>query len=323
MTKRLHIVASCSDRKSRAVPAKLRLRDVESGKSASATVSSWWQRLSDADVEAIPARSLYKGDHWSVVSKLQAAATGYETELWVSSAGYGLVHASTPIKPYSATFATKQDDSVHRFETEEARGNDLLINWWHSLADHRFSQNIWARTLTALLKNDPDSWVLIVAGPQYLRAMATDLAQAVQQLSDPDRLLVVSSSEKPLPTPVRDNWIPSNAKLQAKLGGSLSSLHARVAQRILSESSGTPLSASALQKQYRREIDELEGAKPGNRIPLSDEAVRAFIESRLDQNKGRSYTSLLRELRNNQLACEQKRFKSLYSEIAHRNHHAT
>ena len=64
----------------------------------------WTTRLEDDTVAPIAAHDLYCGDHWAVAKGLAAGAQSRRVELWVASAGYGLVPASAPLKPYAATF---------------------------------------------------------------------------------------------------------------------------------------------------------------------------------------------------------------------------
>src|SRR5439155_924306 len=78
--------------------------------------------------EAVPALDLYGGEHWQVARSLPAHGVegGREVKLWVSSAGYGLVPAEAPLRPYAATFSSAQADSVLR---PGAPMSDLTV-WW-------------------------------------------------------------------------------------------------------------------------------------------------------------------------------------------------
>src|SRR5688500_14305908 len=102
---RICLVVACSQRKRVPVPARLQLRSVRSR--ATDRVVQWNARLRNADAPRLPAGELYAGDHWHSVVKAYEQARLYSSgaELWVISAGYGLVRADKRIKPYSATFA--------------------------------------------------------------------------------------------------------------------------------------------------------------------------------------------------------------------------
>ncbi|EPK3140283.1 DUF6884 domain-containing protein [Enterobacter kobei] len=49
------------------------------------------------------AGELYTGQHWS---RAVAAAARSGAEMWILSAGLGLLHVSDPVVPYEATFST-------------------------------------------------------------------------------------------------------------------------------------------------------------------------------------------------------------------------
>src|SRR5262245_44463156 len=98
----IHVIASCTDRKRLPVPPKLRLREIPDAR-PQIRAERWWRRLSTHQGRNVAAAELYGGDHWSVARSLPdvAAANGRSAQLWVASAGYGLVPANAPLRPYS------------------------------------------------------------------------------------------------------------------------------------------------------------------------------------------------------------------------------
>src|SRR5437868_1959469 len=109
----LHILVSCTDRKRAAVSEELCLRTVPA-KPIEERAKAWWLRITRHRGQAIPAMDLYAGDHWSVVRALPELAqrNSLKANLWVISAGYGLVPATACLLPYSATFAGNHPDTV-------------------------------------------------------------------------------------------------------------------------------------------------------------------------------------------------------------------
>src|SRR4051812_20847016 len=100
----MHVVVSCKSRKSAPVPTALHMSSI-AGVALEERVGQWTSALKAVDVPAVRAGDLYAGDHWKIVLGIPAAATGaFNVQLWVASAGYGLVGIDTPLKPYSATF---------------------------------------------------------------------------------------------------------------------------------------------------------------------------------------------------------------------------
>ncbi|MGK3899636.1 hypothetical protein ABI062_15345, partial [Enterococcus faecium] len=84
-----------------------------------------------------------------------AQSRGFDSiSLWVLSAGYGLVAANADVKPYSATFARGEADSVLQ-RTDGERRSALRL-WW-SLRTRSTS------TIASVAARDPDSSMLVVA----------------------------------------------------------------------------------------------------------------------------------------------------------------
>src|SRR5688572_4015838 len=108
----LHIVASCTD--SKTVSPVVRLGDVRRA-ALDARYAAWREALKHT-TSRFPAEHLYKGGYWSVVRSLPAVAqrAGWRADLWISSAGYGVVPRDKRVVAYSATFARGHADSVVR-----------------------------------------------------------------------------------------------------------------------------------------------------------------------------------------------------------------
>ena len=56
--------------------------------------------------------------------------------------------------------------------------------------------------------------------------------------------------------------------------------------------------------------------KKYERIPMTDEEVRLYIKSAMKHEGKLSHTGLLRKLRAENRACEQKRFRDLFKEMS-------
>lgn len=310
----LHIIASCTDRKNLPVPDSLRLRNASAAEIAQ-RARAWWRQLVTSTAETRTADALYAGEHWSVVLSLSevARASGFTPNLWVVSAGYGLIPGNALIRPYSATFSRGHVDSVVHDAARRDTAEQLKV-WWRTLATYSGPSRSSARSISQLATEQPLSSVLIVASPLYVTAMEDDLTQAASQLQHPERLVIVSSLAPLARGGLAKHWIPSSARHQSRLGGSRLSLHARVAREIL-QSSRTPyLNARMLLAKYERLIAQSTPLRQYTRKPLTDAEVRSFIREALSQGAS-SWSASLRMLRAQQLACEQSRFKSLFFQV--------
>lgn len=296
-----NVVVTCTNRKTRAVPRELHLR-ASSGASLDERADRWLERLRDAIAAPVPARDLYCGEHWDIVKQLSHAAS-----VWVASAGYGLVPTEAPLKPYAATFAARQPDSI----TREAWSEDAARRWWGRLAAWK-GPAPRPRTLTALARENLRTPLLVVAAPAYVRAMTEDLLGASRLLDD--RLTIVTSQAK-LDPALRRHVVTSEARLVRVVGGSRIALNARVGLHILENQAKRPLSAPVLREHYVRLAARQEEVIMPERQPMSDNDVRAFIREQVRANPKARHSPLLRVLREQGQACEQGRFRKLFQEV--------
>ncbi|MGW0927587.1 hypothetical protein [Streptomyces sp. NPDC002644] len=292
----LTIVVTCTDRKATAPAPGLRVRELPAGETGG-RVAEWCRRL-DSGTHPRPLDQLYKGDHWSRSQQLRrsAAQAGFSADLWVASAGLGLQPVSASAPSYGATFTPRHEDSVgHSFEER--------TSWWRLLQKERD-----ATTLTDLAHRGP---VLLVLSEMYAVAMHEEL-EALASLRT-EALLIGGSRDLPhLPR------VPADASLRSALGGTLTSLNARMAAWWLEHCSDARLTAPETWAELNRWVSAVSKKERYQRTPMTDESVIAFIRERLTEHPSLSRTRLLRMLRDQGLACEQKRFADLYATVENR-----
>jgi hypothetical protein len=308
MAPSLHIVATCSDRKSQ--PAAIRLRDAV-GRSVPERFASWRSAVREAKGQRTIAEDLYQGGYWTIVRDLPAIATemGWRPKLWVSSAGYGVVSNTKLLVPYSATFATGHADSV----TGSSYDDLAMKKWWHCATSGR---GALGRSICSIAESDPRSTILVLASPMYLNAMAKDLAASTAQFRSRGALFIVSSKIPASEPGLEECWVPSRATLQTALGGALVSLHARAARHLLravSPGDFVKENLSTMSKELEGEAREPKKRSAGS--AMSDADVIAFIRTHLVGNPKASHTGLLRQLRDSGKACEQGRFRRLFKQL--------
>ncbi len=304
---RVQLVVACANRKTQPVPGSLRLRHVVDASSAG-RAAQWIDQLERSTEPTLPARQLYAGEHWQVVRGLEptAAAAGLDASLWVCSAGYGLVSADAPLRPYAATFATGHADSVSADPRNRPR-------WWASLADWKGPVPSAPRTLRDLARSQPRTVFLVALSSTYLAACADDLLGLADELASPEHLTIISTGTRSS-GPLARHLAPATAQLQPMLGGTRQSLNARILAYLLREQ------AAALTHTYiQRVLGGLLAAAPPlaryERAPRTDHQVRMFIRRRLTSEPEVTASRLLREFREFGYACEQGRFAALYRAV--------
>lgn len=294
----LHIIAACAERKRLPAPRTVSMRIVR-GTSFDTRFAEWSKRMRTAELPTTPAEDLYVGEHWRAVRNLLTAARehDYSTKLLVASAGYGLVHSSARLHTYAATFSREHADSI--LPRRAVKASHWYRSWWSALAQERLAGRA-TTTLRAIAKATPGTNILIVASPAYVSAMHDDICGALELLTG--QLLIITSSAAGIPL-LAPYVVNSTARLQASLGGSLRSLHARAAREVLGVLDP---------KKARRLLARHENERPVfARKRLTDAQVEAFIK----RSKATGYSTALGELRAAGSACEQSRFRELYLEI--------
>src|SRR5262245_13182130 len=183
MSRMVHIIVSCTERKRVPVPAELRLRLVPHANVA-VRADRWYRRLSAHRSPTVPATDLYGGDHWSVAKSLPrvAAADGFRSRLWVALAGCGLVPADDPVRSYSATLASGRPESVAG-STVGVAHSDFERRWWARVSGMSGPVRKAPRTIADIVRNDPRSYVIVVGSQDYVSAMEADLNSAVGEAS--------------------------------------------------------------------------------------------------------------------------------------------
>ncbi len=303
-------MVSCADRKRAPAGATLQLRNYTEDLVARA--DAWIQRISTPESTPCPATDLYQGDHWHVVRQFDAsgAANELDVEIWVASAGYGLIRSETQIEPYAATFATRGVDSITRSGSLADPEHDATY-WWSRLTGRPRIDNR-AASLAALAAEDPKAPLLIALSGSYVRAVQYDLLEAAQLLSDPGQLLLVTGDDRLAVRPFR---LPVDARLQRVLGGARGSLNARVVRLLLDTTATHRWDGARIRAQLSAFLSQLPELDHFNRQPMSDCEIEEFIRTEIATGGPIPQSRLLRRLRDQNMACEQKRFGKLYRRV--------
>jgi hypothetical protein len=306
----VNVVVTCTKDKRVPVPEECQLRTVF-GKTIPDRMREWQTRTNRHWTQSVPAKDLYAGDHWANVKAFESSH--FQIDVWICSAGFGLVRYDDKIAPYAATFSRSHPDSVAAMLPDSDR-SDASKKWWEATENQwktRFKQR--PRSISALMATYPKRSILVVASENYLAAIADDLRLGLNWLADPNQLSIVCAGAKSV-TGLDANLVPCDARMQATTGGARRSLNTRLARKILKESRHPP-TASNLQKRYRKLLEEQPPIETFDRVPLTDHQVKQFIRKQLKANHLYRHTPLLRMLRDDNKACEQKRFAMLYNEV--------
>lgn len=301
----LNLVVTCTDRK-RFVPVDaLRVQTLPHGTVAERH-KNWIERLRTVPSGLIPASDLYVGNHWHVVRGIVARAKSENIamDVWVLSAGYGLIPFDAPLKPYAASFSPGPDQVV--------RTSEIQL-WWAQLATWQGPLAGAPRTLHQLADRSKAVPMVVAASAPYVRAALPDLAKAQAILTE-KRLAVISTGFGGSDA-LGSALLRSDKRMISERGGTAHTLNVKLAAWSIDSFEHWRKDLSVLHSQFDRAMERLAPSINKSGRPHTDAEVRSFIEERL-VNNATSYTVLLREFRDNGLACEQKRFKRLYAAVA-------
>ena len=297
----VHVIVTCTNRKSQPVPDRCHLRSVPAG-DTDGRARDWICRLSDTSYSPlVAARDLYAGEHWVVACGLPDLAGGGRIQLWACSAGYGLIPADALVHPYAATFTGGHPDTV-------PGGADGAGAWWRALSLWEGPSSGRPRSIRELAAKEPTASYLLALSASYLHACREDIVAASSLVRDPDRFVVVSAGARD-PGRLAHVMVPADARLQALLGGTRQALNARIAAHLLS--AGIIGRADAA-RHLARLLAQQPSVPRYERKKLSDAEVLALIADGLTRSPGASASRLLRQFRDAGYACEQARFGRLH-----------
>jgi hypothetical protein len=293
----VRLVVACSQRKRLPVRQEMHLSSIDSPPEE--RIGEWRDRLERSDAESERAESLYSGDHWHATREAFRLVREYAdgAELWIISAGYGLIPAAKAIKPYSATFATRSADSVWRGAGDGDRRTSLS-RWWAGLPH--------ATSLFELLGRDDNQAVVIVASAPYIEAIDPELNDALRAPGG-ECVSVISAG-----TQRNGAFLPIDGRLREVVGGTDSALNARTLALLARDAHSHHFDRSAMAAALDAMRSRLSATPRLERVRLTDTEVLDRIRTMLLEAPGISRTNALRTLRASGEACGQSRFATLW-----------
>lgn len=296
------VIGNCSSRKRLANSLPVKARDIHVG-SVEEVAHSWVEAL-NREPQRVPVAELYCGRAFMETMK---TARQLNADLLVISAGLGLTKGSTPAPLYDATVSGSGADNVLKKITPADASS-----WWS-----------WLNTISPFavpLSTDSYDLVLIALSGPYLKMFLPSLAGLPGDELQKVRLFSGSPTSA-FPPEIRDLRMPYDARFDHR-DGPLRGTKTDFAQRAMHHFAATVLSRHGLQVGLETHRQEVERALAGLTIPitperkkLSDRAIADVIREHWAATDGRS-TKMLRHLRDTLgVACEQKRFQKLFSEV--------
>ena len=303
----LNVIVTCTNRKKGDPHPDTQLRLIKD-KDLHARLARWTQALMTHSAEGTHALDLYGGNYWSVIRGMAKNNDAFShVRFWVISAGFGLIPIDRAICSYAATFSSSKPDSVlpdkpSRFTHQE---------WWGGLSEWHKQQGNPISCIADLAKAYPSEPLIVALSPEYLTAVYRDLYTAREFLYNPNHLVIISSGSGKK-GPLKNNFLPCDARMEHIVGVSRMALNARIIHHVLTANSINEINAVDLERKYSALLRDLPSANYPVREVSTDKEVLSFIRESLQNGLPASSGRLLRIYRDSGKACEQSRFRGLF-----------
>lgn len=281
--------------------------------SSSVLVNSWCNALNEAisTSATVCAGDLYKGGHWATA---KAILNEYPIDLWVLSAGLGLLHHKDNVVPYKATFAVGYDESIPLY-SQEYVGKSFHRTWWKEITTRSIFKSKHPTSIVDLMKENKKDYYIICGSPDYINAIELDIINGIEYLVDAKKQLLIITSKK-INDRLTAYLFKTNQNMAQWLRCNMLMLNISVAKYIVKKFTSNQLNnLNELSEKLVKELKELPEREIKKGIRRSPEEVKSFILKLMDQHPGISATHALREFRDSGNSFEEKRFRAEFKAL--------
>jgi hypothetical protein len=351
--KKVILVSTCTNSKTVSIGENKKLRNCSSVIYDQA-ISAWCKSLWSDKEDQVAARTLYGGSHWGETRKAfekLSAQSSVSSELWILSAGCGLIPADLEVPAYTATFSSGAD-GIHELIWQPGWSPKERAQYWWKEINARKPPGI-PRTLTDI-GGDGDTLWLFVLSKEYMPAIEQELFELI---SSGQNVLIASAgayaNRQSLHPVIQPRLFSLSEKFETYrqvLHGAKVALNANFAHWLTTEHmEGLQQNSESLLSTIAKideslpdpssmdedsfidatrqigsdlaveELKNLWTKRNRETVPMTDEEVMEFIDACYEPGFS-SATQLLRKLRHEELrSCEQKRFGALFKLYENRN----
>ncbi len=297
---KIYLIASCTSAKRLNANEDLKLHNYDFSDFGN-SISEWSRNIAKNDTRKCIARELYSGVSWKATLDAEKNLSKlFDVELLVSSAGHGLIKSEVEISSYSVTFSKNSIDSVYNFLSDD---KEKTARWWREINTFDIS------------RLHRDAKIFIALPYEYLMAMKETIKELVKLFKD--NLFIFTINKKILPDDFYPNIIYFNANFNSFERGTFSSILARFTRWLSAEIVNNELNIK--HDELQRYVDDfLNGySKPVKKVGrfIGNDEIKNYVHNQIKNEQISSATRGLRHLRENGLACEQKRYKKIFDEV--------
>jgi len=198
----MQIIVTCAANKTIPIPEPTQFHNLPT-LPLKPSVKEWILRLKSTPSNLTKMVDLYKGGYWNIVKDLYQNPK--VDNIWVLSAGYGIINASQSVKPYAIALKDNSFDSV-KLNTE---GNlkESYTKWWDEITKTRNS------SIKDIYNQHKEDIFIIYASFEYMKAIYNDIKNIINK---PNVLIISPDTKIKEFTPYILN---TNLRLRSFLGG--------------------------------------------------------------------------------------------------------
>ncbi|MFC1746019.1 DUF6884 domain-containing protein [Candidatus Riflebacteria bacterium] len=285
----------------------------------------WVEILQKSSYKKVVAKELYSGTLWKKcldIHELVKCHIG-KCNLWILSAGYGLLNPMEEIIPYDITFQDSKDkipSLLTKIDYSEIINTKRMVlqSWWELLTENS-PRN--PKTIEELIKNaQKNDFFFFVLGKDYLDAVFQDLKRGLGWSKDIYKIALISNTtQNPMAKRIPENWLYCDERFLNLPATNSTLVNIKIAELLLKEmfENQNGLAWWGLENFnsfLKSKVEKLIPPKKFNRTVRTDEEVKQYIKTAFEK-EDISFTKLHRRYRDSGQACEYSRFKKIYNEV--------
>ena len=315
---KVNLITTCTNGKHGTEDNILHLGDYSAAKTPYLVlIKAWTEALNKAlsNSTLIRVKSLYKGGHWATAKSICQHDC---VELWVLSAGFGLLHAEDKIVPYQATFAVGHRESIPLY-SNEYNGKGFYRTWWKQISENSPFKDKHPTSIADLMRDNSKDYFVISGSPDYINAIEIDIINGLRFLKSSNKQLVIITSKNINPR-LNEYFFKSDARMAHWLKCNMLMLNISLAKYIINQFVNNSLNdIGELSKSIYQELQSLPERKIVKGQKRTPEEVEKYILELQRQNPQISATQALRTFRDSGNSFEEKRFRGLFQTVTNLN----
>jgi len=298
----INIIASCTSGKKYPSSNLLDLSNMDDNLLLENASESWAKSIYINNSPLYKASQLYKGAAWKATLEIKdILSSKIKTDLYIASAGYGLIHSDKEIYSYDCTFSSGDSNSISKFSNHLDSPSNML--WWDQI--NTFSSESFPH----------DSYFFIILPHDYLLAAQNFIQEIIHKYNE--KVFIFIANKKSIPSFMNQNIVKFDSRFNSFQTGVMTTMLQRAVLWLSNEisSKNIPLTHNDLQYHVDMKLARYKTFTMPVRKQLKEKEIYEKIRLMILYNNISSATQGLKYFRQLGFACEQKRFGRLFNEV--------